>query len=195
MKVLKISKNLEKAIEEATEFIKKEKVIVCPTDTVYGLIADAKNKRAVNKIFKIKKRKKENPIPIFVKDLKMAKKIAFINKRQEKFLKKIWPGKVTVILKAKDKDFPKGIIKDGKIGIRIPKHKFLDRLLKKLKMPLAQTSANISGNPTPQNVQGILKEFKDKKFQPDLILDEGKLGKKPSVVLDLTQEPPKVLRF
>jgi L-threonylcarbamoyladenylate synthase len=195
MKVLKISKNLEKAIEEATEFIKKEKVIVCPTDTVYGLIADAKNKRAVNKIFKIKKRKKENPIPIFVKDLKMAKKIAFINKRQEKFLKKIWPGKVTVILKAKDKNFPKGIIKDGKIGIRIPKHKFLDRLLKKLKMPLAQTSANISGNPTPQNVQGILKEFKDKKFQPDLILDEGKLGKKPSVVLDLTQEPPKVLRF
>jgi L-threonylcarbamoyladenylate synthase len=195
MKVLKISKNLEKAIEEATEFIKKEKVIVCPTDTVYGLIADAKNKRTVNKIFKIKKRKKENPIPIFVKDLKMAKKIAFINKRQEKFLKKIWPGKVTAILKAKDKDFPKGIIKDRKIGIRIPKHKFLDRLLKELKMPLAQTSANISGNPTPQNVQGILKEFKDKKFQPDLILDEGKLGKKPSVVLDLTQEPPKVLRF
>ena len=67
-------KNFEKIIKIAEKSIKEGKVLICPTDTVYGLIADATNKKAVEKIFKIKKRPLKKPIPIFVKDIKMAKK-------------------------------------------------------------------------------------------------------------------------
>lgn len=102
MKILKLSsKNQKEIIEEVRKAIKEEKVIVLPTDTVYGLVCDATNEKAVEKVFKIKRRKIGKPIPIFIKDLKMAKKLAFVDKRQEKFLKKMWPGKVTVILRPK----------------------------------------------------------------------------------------------
>jgi len=195
MKILKIStKNFNKLVKEAARFIKEGKIIICPTDTVYGLIADAKNEKAVRRIFKIKKREIKKPLPIFVKDFKMAQKIVKTDERKMAFLRKIWPGKVTAILKAKNKKLSKGIIKDGKIGLRIQKHKFLVKLLKILNRPLAQTSANISGNPTPIDIKGILNQFKNKKFQPDFIIDSGKLSKKPSIVLDLTEESPKILR-
>lgn len=79
------SRNLKKIIE----IIEKGGVVVCPTDTVYGLIADAKNKTAVKNIFKIKKRSLKKPLPIFIKDLKTAKGLAKIDKIQEKILKNL----------------------------------------------------------------------------------------------------------
>lgn len=185
--------------------LKNGKVIVSPTDTVYGLIANAKDERAVKKIFKIKKRSLKKSIPIFVRNLKMAKKFALINKKQEKFLKKVWPGKVTVILKAKPKAkklFKFGIISsENKIGLRIPKYRLINSLLKKLNLPLTGTSANISGKSPSTKIKEVLKQFTlrqgsgQEKYQPDLIIDFGNLPKsKPSIVLDLTVLPPKILR-
>ncbi|MEM3062752.1 MAG: Sua5/YciO/YrdC/YwlC family protein, partial [Nitrososphaerota archaeon] len=74
-------------------------MILSPTDTVYGLLTDATFKEAVKKVFMIKQRNYDKKIPIFVKDITMAKKIARISKKTEAFLKKIWPGKVTVVLR------------------------------------------------------------------------------------------------
>src|SRR3989344_4990898 len=91
----------QKALSKAVLAIEKGKAIICPTDTVYGFLADATNKKAVDRIFKIKKRPKQKPLPVFVKNLKMAKSIAVINKGQESFLKKYWPGRITAILKIK----------------------------------------------------------------------------------------------
>jgi len=194
MKKLKISqKNLGKTLREVIKLIKKGGVIVCPTDTVYGLITDAKNEKAVRKVFKIKKRNFKKSIPIFVKDLKMAKKFVFVNKNQEEFLKEVWPGKVTVVSKAKSKKFPKGILsKDKKIGLRIPNYKITNQLLI-TNSPLTGTSANISGKPASTKIKEVLKQFKNQKHQPDLILDVGNL--KPSLsstVVDL--ERFKILR-
>lgn len=187
-------KNLNETKNLIIQAIKYGKVIVCPTDTVYGLICDAKNSSVVRKIFKIKKRSFQKPISIFVKDLKMAKKFARIDKNQEKFLRKSWPGKLIAILKAKGK-FPKGIVcKFGKIGIRIPKYKLLNEILRELKSPLAQTSANLAGKPTPSRIDEVFKQFKNKKYQPDLAIDTGKLSGKPSEVIDLTEVLPKTLR-
>jgi len=195
MEVLKINqKNFKKVITEATEYIKNGKVIICPTDTVYGLICDAKNKKAVEKIFKIKKRSFQKPISIFVKNLKAAKKYSKINKNQEKFLKKAWPGKTIVVLRVKG-SFPSGIVCQwGKVGLRMSKYKLLNEILNKFKGPIAQTSANITGKPTPSKIQDILKQFKNKKWQPDIIINVGELSGKPSKVIDLTKEPPKILR-
>ena len=181
-------------LKEAIKAIKHGKVIICPTDTVYGLIADATDKKAVEKVFKIKKRKKENPLPIFVKDVRMAKKLAKIDKKQEEFLKSVWPGKITVVLK---RNKIKGIYGLDKktIALRIPKHKLVNNLLKKIKKPLIGTSANLSGKHSTVEIKKVLAQFKDKKYQPDLIINAGNLPKnKPSIVLDLRVFPPKILR-
>lgn len=187
--------NLSPTTKEAAKFIKEGKVIVCPTDTVYGLICDVNNSRAVKKLFKIKKRSFEKPIPVFVADIKMAQKIAIFSKKQEKFLKKAWPGKVTVIFEAK-KNFPKGVLSEtGKIGLRIPNYKLLNTLLEETKIPLSATSANISGKPASTKIKRIINQLKKEKFQPDLIIDVGSLkASKPSTVVDLTSKKPKILR-
>jgi len=181
------SKKLDKIIKKAVRVIKKGGVIVCPTDTVYGLMANAKSEKAVKKVFQIKKRTFQKPIPVFVKNLKMARSLAIINKNQEKFLKKFWPGKVTVILKAKNQKFPKGVVSvDKKIGLRIPSYKIINQLLLILKCPLTGTSANISGKPESTKIKEVIKQFQNQKHQPDLILDAGNLKPSlPSTVIDL----------
>lgn len=195
METLKLnSKNFKEINRKVVGLIKRGKIIVYPTDTVYGLICDAKNENAVQKIFKIKKRNYKKPIPVFVRDMKMAKKIAFIGNQEEEFLKSAWPGKTTVILKPKRK-FIKGIGKPKKeIGLRIPKYKPLNYLLGKINCPLAQTSANISGEVNPDSVKEILRQFKDKNYQPDLIINGGILSRKPSMIINLTKTLPKILR-
>jgi L-threonylcarbamoyladenylate synthase len=197
MIVLKLSrKNFEEILKITIQSIKEGKVIICPTDTVYGLICDATNKKAVGKLFKIKKRPKEKPIPIFVKDIRTAKNLAYINKSQEKFLKKVWPGEMTTVFKRKN-ELPKILFGKAKtIGFRIPKYKLVNELLKELDYPLAETSANISGGPAPTEIKEVLEQFKSQKYQPDLVIDAGNLLKsKPSIVLDLTIWPPKILRL
>jgi len=195
MKILKIrGKNFKEISTIVAKSTREGKVVVCPTDTVYGLICDATNKKAVEKLFKIKKRTKRKPIPIFIKDLKMAKKFADIDKNQEKFLKKVWPGKVTTVLKRKN-GLPLVLFgKEKTIGLRIPDYRLINELFKNLSRPLAETSANISGRPTLTKIKEIIKQFKSQKYQPDLIIDAGNLPKsKPSIIIDLTEFPPKIL--
>ena len=198
MKIIELSlRNRQKAVKEAVKALKKEKVIVCPTDTVYGLMADATRKKAVEKIFKIKKRPKNKFLPIFVKDIKTAKELAEINKIQEIFLKKSWPGKITAVLKRKKEKESRKIYGVGKktIALRIPDYKLIKIFLEELKRPLAETSANISGQPSPVGIKDILKQFKGRKLKPDLIINGGDFPKnKSSAVIDLTILPPKTLR-
>ncbi|MFH1280524.1 MAG: L-threonylcarbamoyladenylate synthase [Candidatus Beckwithbacteria bacterium] len=177
MKIEKL--NLNKIVRA----IKNGQVVVCPTDTVYGLVCDATNKKAVERLYKIKKRTKEKLIPVFVSDIKMAKKLTDIDQRQEKFLKQVWPGTVTAVFNYK------------KPGIRIPKYDLVLNLIK-LTGPLAETSVNISGQPALTKIKDILNLFKAQKDRPDLILDAGNLPKsKSSTVVDLTVWPYKILRF
>jgi len=200
MRILKFKeKNLNKAVKKAVISIKNGDVLVCPTDTVYGLVCDATSRKAVKELFRIKKRPKEKPIPIFVKDLKMAKRFAYINRSQEKFLKKAWPGKVTAVVKAKPgakKIFPEGIISpENKVGLRIPRYELVNVLLEELNLPLTGTSANISGQPPSTKIKEVLDQFRGQRHQPDLIIDAGNLKKaKPSMVIDLTGSKPRILR-
>ncbi|MCH8741799.1 threonylcarbamoyl-AMP synthase [Patescibacteria group bacterium] len=188
-------KNFKDATEIVIGLIKEGKVIIFPTDTVYIPVADATNKKAVRKVFQIKQRSQKTPFPIFVKDIKMAKKFARIDKTQEKFLKTVWPGKITVVLKRrKTKTKLYGVAKDT-IALRIPDFKPVNLLSEKLKIPLVGTSANISGKPASGNLKKILSQLRNKEYQPDLVIDAGNLPKsKPSTVLDLTTLPPKILR-
>lgn len=197
MEILKINpKKLEKEkLMRVVNLIKKGKVVIFPTDTVYGLVADALNQKAVEKVFNLKRRPLKKAIPIFVKNLKMAKKFAKIDKRKEKFLKKVWPGRVTVVLKREKAKIKFYGVEEDKIALRIPNFKLANFVLKELNRPLVGTSANISGKPASGKLEEILRQFKGKRYQPDLIVDAGVLPGRPSRVLDLTTSPPKILRL
>lgn len=189
---MKIAVLSQIALNKAISALKKEGVIICPTDTIYGFLADATNKKAVDKIFKIKKRPRSKPLPIFVSGIKQAKEIAKINKDQEKFLKKRWPGKYTFILKRKPGIKLFGVDKNT-IALRIPKYKFLNDLLKKVNKPLVQTSVNISGKEPSNKIKDIILEFRKKDI---LIIDAGDLSKsKPSKIIDLTGCTQKTIRY
>ncbi len=191
MKITKIKIDLEKLgktiIQKAVEVIKSGKVIIAPTDTVYGLITDAKNEDAVRKIFEIKNRVFTKPIGVFVGDIQMAKKYVKIKKEQENLLQ----STDTFILPIKKKlPFQKNTL-----GIRIPKSDLILAIIRVLNFPLAQTSANISGGFSTNNIKEIIKIFKNQKIQPDLILDAGILPeRKASKVIDLTGGRPRILR-
>jgi len=196
MRILKVDKkNLRKVVRITEKSIKKGEVILCPTDTVYGILADATNKKAVERVFQIKKRSRGKPTPIFVKDIKMAKKLAFVDKKQEKFLKIVWPGKVTVVLKRRDV-LPKILFGRTKtIGLRIPDYKLVNNLLLKLNRPLTGTSANVSGKPASTKIKEVLRQFEKEKIKPDLVLDAGNLKpSSPSKVIDLSGRKIKILR-
>jgi len=170
-------------VKKAAAELKRGLVLVCPTDTVYGLICDANNKQAVERIYKIKKRPKNKLLPVFVEDIKMAKEFVKINAKQEKFLKKVWPGAVTVV------------IERDKSAIRVPKYQFIIDIIKEINRPLAETSANISGEGSTTKIKEILRCFRGLEDQPDLVLDAGDLKQaKPSQVIDLSGPEPIILR-
>ena len=199
MERLKISfQNFNRILKKAAESIKRGEVLICPTDTVYGLLADATSEKAVKRIWEIKreikKRPKEKALPIFVKDIKMAKKLAKIDKNQEKFLKKVWPGKITVVFRKKPKIKIYGATSKT-IALRIPNHRFVNDLLRKAKIPFIGTSANIHGKPPSNKIEDVLEQFKNSKIKPDLVLDAGNLRiSRPSTVADLTGKRIKILR-
>lgn len=187
MEILKLKgPDHREVLNKAAKAVREGRILVCPTDTVYGLICDAGNRKALKRLFEVKSRDKNKPVPLFVKDMKMAKKIARIDKEQELFLKKVWPGKLTAVLKSK---------KGGTVGLRIPDYKFINQLLLETGRPLTGTSANISGIPGSTKIKEVVSQFQGRKNQPDLIINAGNLKKsQTSTVVDLTVLPPKIIR-
>jgi L-threonylcarbamoyladenylate synthase len=195
---MKIVKSSDKdSLEIAAEAIREGQVLVCPTDTVYGLICDATNEKAVEKIFVIKQRDKNKPLPIFVRDIEMTKELAEINDGQEEVLKKSWPGKTTAVLKSKFQSSNYKIygVAEETIALRIPDHQVIGYLLSVIGLPLTGTSANLSGQSASTKIKEVLNQFERQEFQPDLVIDAGDLPEaKPSQVVDLTLESPRIIR-
>jgi tRNA threonylcarbamoyl adenosine modification protein (Sua5/YciO/YrdC/YwlC family) len=192
-----ISIRCKNVIDRTIEFLNRGQVIIAPTDTVYGFLADATNSKAVDNIFKIKQRSKNKAIPVFVKNVEMAKKIAIIDEYQEKFLKEVWPGKITVILKRKERCGLSPLLfgTNNNIALRIPDYKLVRDILNKIDKPLTGTSANISGKGSINKIKDILDQFKDVGDKPDLILDGGNLPhSSSSIIIDLTKKKPEILR-
>lgn len=131
----------------------------------------------MERIFLIKQRQLEKPIALFVKSIEDAKELAQINQEQEELMRNYWPGAVTFILKAKQKLSPL-IVKDDKIGLRMPDHPLLQAIFRELNLPLAQSSTNLSQKPTPNSAKEIVEIFSKQKEKPDLIIDDGQLPQK-----------------
>ena len=151
-KIIKYSKNSIRLLKQSLE---DGNIIAVPTDTVYGLIADAYNEKAVNKIFKTKLRPKKLPLIIFVSSVEEAKKIGHFSKYDELLAKAFWPGDLTLIVKRKSNKIFYGHKSSTTVGIRIPNHKALLNLLIETRKPLASTSANSHKGKTPKNIKEL----------------------------------------
>lgn len=165
------------------DFLKRGKVIVYPTDTIYGLGCLALDKKAIDKIYRIKKRKKKKPLLVLIADFKMLRKYFQVDKNQAAYLRKIWPGKVSVILNKKPV-LPNYVSAQmSSVAARLPKSGFLTKMIKELGAPLVSTSLNISGEKQLDRVGNLGHYFKTTK--PDLIIDTGTIKGKPSRLIDL----------
>ena len=182
----------EKEIQEAAEIIKNGGTVVFPTETVYGLGADGLNSEAVKKIFEAKGRPQDNPLIIHVssKDLNLyAEEVPQIaNKLVEKF----WPGPLTIILKKKDIVPNETSASLDSIGIRMPNNEIALKLIELSETTIAAPSANISGRPSPTDLQRCVEDLDGK---VDCILggEQSDIGVE-STIVDCTVNPPLVLR-
>lgn len=129
-------------LNQAVKILKQGGVIVYPTETCYGLGVNATNEKAIEKIFRIKKRDRGKPVSIIVADLKMAEKYCIIDEKTELLIDKFMPGPLTIV--TEKKNLP-GNLSKNTVGFRIPGHPIALELVKRFKKPITATSANISG--------------------------------------------------
>ena len=182
MKTKIIKATSKDAVPDAIKVLSSSGIIIYPTETCYGLGADATNDRAVKNIIDVKKRVKEKKISIAFSDIRMAKQYMVVTKKAEKLAKAFMPGPLTLIVENKSSK--------RKVGFRIPDNKFVLRLIRKFGKPITATSANISGKSELYKIKDIIKTFDGK---VDLILDGGNLAKaRPSTVYDVLDR--KILR-
>jgi len=194
MNVISLEKNNEiAALLEAVQVLKQGGVVVVPTDTLYGLAADARDASAVEKVFKIKGRHPGEAISVLVANADMVDTVALADARVKSILAQT--GAITAVLPSRGW-MPLNLRGGGlTIGVRIPDHPFLPRLIKSFGGPITGTSANASGRGGYTKIEDVLDDFSQSLQQPDLVLDAGDIHDRgPSVVVDFIQNPPKVLR-
>ena len=184
-------RDLHRISREIADIILDGKIVAIPTDTCYGLAADATNEAAVRKLFRIKRRPHSRPVAVFLGDPEDSEEYAVITPLARALLR-LLPERLTIILRAKEHtDLVKElVIKDGKLGIRVPPFLLPRLIAKKANVPITATSANLYGLPPIYSseklraLEGI-----------DCIVDIGDLPKVPvSTVIDASSGKLRVLR-
>ena len=182
----------DKRIEAAVNCIKSGGIIAVPTDTVYGIGADPFNVEAVQKLYTLKGRPEEKPIPLVLGSTEDVESVAqnlsgFFYHLTNRF----WPGGLTIIVEAKNL-LPQLTAGGNTVGLRIPDQPLLLDILQEFGGPLAITSANLSGTPAATSPSEFEHELSSRL---DYIVDDGKtLGSIPSTVYDISISPPIVRR-
>jgi len=177
----------------AVTAIRQGEVIVFPTETFYGLGADALNSAAVEKVVSLKGRDLEHPIAVVIADREMLKEVvAEVPPAALRLMERFWPGPLTLVLPAK-KTLPAPLLNSsGGIGIRISSHPAATRLARELGRPLTATSANPSGKEPARTVEEAIGYFSG---HVEIFLDGGRLGgTKGSTVVEIIGDRLKIIR-
>jgi L-threonylcarbamoyladenylate synthase len=180
-------------IQKAADFISKGEIVTFPTFCLYGLAADAFNASAVQKIVEIKRRSPKKPMLVLIKSRDcLPPLVKSIPQDAEMIMNHFWPGRITLVFKAK-KEVPDFLTAGtGKIGIRMPSHKVAMAIVNAVENPITGTSANISNQGGSARVADLPVEIIRR---TSLVLDAGILkGGMGSTVVDITTTPPQILR-
>ena len=188
--------NRKEIVAKAITTLKQGGLVIYPTETCYGVAANAVDKDAVSKLLLYKRRPEGKAVSVAVSNRKMAEVYVNINKTAGNIYDKFLPGPVTVVSKSRQKLDRRLEAEDGTLGIRIPDHELALLIIKELGSPITATSANSSGKKTPYTIEDVLDNLNLKqKDLIDLIIDAGELPHNPpSTVIDTTKEELKVLR-
>ena len=172
-------------IKEAAKSIKNGELVLFPTETVYGIGANALNEKAVNKIFLAKGRAGDNPLIVHISDYYMLSDLVQkVGNIEQKLVDKFWPGPLTIICDRK-RCIPDNVTASLEtVGIRMPANEIARRLIEYSKLPIAAPSANISGKPSGTKIEDIIEELDGK---VDYILDAGQtdIGVESTVIRDI----------
>lgn len=181
------------AIESAVSLLREGRVIAHPTDTVYGVAADAGNADAVALLYKVKRRPHDKAIPLLLADADDVNRVAaHIPTIAHALAARFWPGGLTMVVPAAD--WLPGVLTAGgdTVAVRLPDHEVPRELARRLGRPLAATSANISGHPSPVTAGDVVDQLGDR---IPFVLDAGPApGGIASTVIDLTGDRPRILR-
>ncbi len=185
-KVIKLNPNFpeEHLIREAAMVLKNGGLVVFPTETVYGIAANALNKDTMDRLYEIKKRPQDKPFSVHIADFDSLRQLEIsLSKDAERVARRFWPGPLTLVAFNSKKE---------KIGLRMPDNMIAFLLIKKAGVPVVAPSANLSGNKPPVSVEEVLSEMEG---HVDMILDGGRarIGIE-STVMDVTERPFKILR-
>ncbi len=183
----------EKGMDEAARAIQEGELVAMPTETVYGLAADAQNACAVEQIFLAKGRPQDNPLIVHIDRIEELDKIAFANKLAEKLAKAFWPGPLTLVVKKRPGMIP-DVVTCGMdtVAVRLPKSAYARELIARSGRYIAAPSANISGRPSPTRASHVMEDFLGK---IPIILDGGEceVGLESTVVA-VYEDKPVILR-
>lgn len=181
-------------IEEAVKRLRDGELVAIPTETVYGLAADATNEAAIESIFNVKGRPGHNPLIVHVSDIAMAKRYVVWSDQADKLATMHWPGPLTLVLPLKhDSPIAPAVTAGGDtLAVRVPAHPVSHAIIEQLGVGLAAPSANRSGRISPTTAAHVRTEFPN---QPIYIVDAGaaKVGIE-STVVDCTSSVPRILR-
>ncbi len=188
-KYLDVRTNYQKELlQEAAQYIKDGKLVLFPTETVYGIGADGLNEEAVKNIFIAKGRASDNPLILHVSNLEMIERIAKdISPLEYELINNFFPGPLTIVLNRQD-IVPNVVTANlDTVGIRMPENKIAHDLIELSNTPIAAPSANISGKPSGTNINDIFNELNDR---VDYIIDGGdtKIGLESTVIRVINNE-------
>ena len=188
-----ISLNIQREIENGVSILKRGGIIAYPTDTVYGLGACFNMPQAVERIYAVKERPLNMPLPLLLADVSQIGEVAeSISPLAWLLIRSFWPGALTLVLNA-SAAVPDIIKASGKtVAVRIPAHPVPIALIKGLGAPIVGTSANLSGKPSPLTAGEVSEQLGDR---IDLVIDGGRCpGGKESTIVDVTGDKPAIIR-
>ncbi len=180
-------------IEEAASILRAGGLVAFPTETVYGLGADALHEEASGKIYAAKGRPSDNPLIVHIADeTQLAPIVQTVPEKAKALMKAFWPGPLTIIFRKSDV-VPRGTTGGlDTVAVRMPEHKIALELIRVSGLPVAAPSANTSGRPSPTNASHV---YEDLNGRIDMIIDGGTVGIGiESTIIDVTCEPPMILR-
>jgi L-threonylcarbamoyladenylate synthase len=191
--ILTLDGPLDAVFERCRDVVRTRGVIAYPTDTFYGLGADPRDPEAVRRIFAIKGREAGQPILLLLHDRsEVAAWASTVTPSAERLMERFWPGPLTLVFPAAPHVLPELTGGSGTIGLRVPGNKLTRELLRNLGTALTGTSANRSGGRDPRTADEVMREVGDR---VELVLDGGTTtGDRPSTVVDVTVEPPRIIR-
>ncbi len=184
---------MNKGFRQAVSILKKGGVVVFPTDTAFGVGVRIDDAKAIERLFKLRKRPKDKAVLVLVSSLKMAREyVEPFDEDIEKLMKKHWPGGLTIVLKCKKSKVPSLVRAGGDtIGIRIPKNVTTQNLVREIGVPILAPSANFAGDKTPFKYGEIDNEFKK---VVDYTMNGRCLLKNQSTIIDVSVKPWRIIR-